>query len=88
MANTKVRSRLTAQGQISVPAEVRNRLGLAPGSVLEWQEEQGQYIVRRAGRHTSEQVHEALFPKPPKTATLSELKTAIPRRIKRKHARR
>jgi len=29
-------SKLTAQGQISVPAEVRRKLGLGPGSVLEW----------------------------------------------------
>jgi len=26
-------SKLTAQGQVSVPAEVRRRLGLGPGSV-------------------------------------------------------
>lgn len=28
------RSKLTAQGQISIPAEVRQRLGLTPGSVV------------------------------------------------------
>jgi len=33
------RSRLTAQGQISVPAEIRRKLGVGPGSVLEWHEE-------------------------------------------------
>src|SRR5690349_5426920 len=32
-------SKITAQGQISVPAEVRRKLGLGPGSVLEWEEE-------------------------------------------------
>ena len=85
---SKVLSRLTAQGQVSVPAEVRKKLGLAPGSVLEWREEQGAYIVRRAGRHTSEEIHEALFPKAPKPATLSELEGGIPRHLKRKHARR
>jgi AbrB family looped-hinge helix DNA binding protein len=79
---------MTAQGQVSVPAEVRKKLGLAPGSVLEWREEQGEYIVRRAGRHTSEEIHEVLFPKAPKPATLSELKAGIPQHIKRRHARR
>ncbi|MBV8308177.1 MAG: AbrB/MazE/SpoVT family DNA-binding domain-containing protein, partial [Gammaproteobacteria bacterium] len=43
-------SRLTAQGQISVPAEVRKKLGIGPGSVLEWDEQGEQIVVRRAGR--------------------------------------
>jgi len=41
-------SKLSAQGRISVPAEVRRKLGLAPGSVLEWQREGAHYIVRSA----------------------------------------
>jgi len=52
-------SKLTAQGQISVPAEVRRKLGVGPGSVLEWAEEGEKIIVRRAGRYTSEEVHRA-----------------------------
>lgn len=47
------KSKLTAQGQISVPAEVRQRLGIGPGSVLEWDEQDDQVVVRRAGRYTS-----------------------------------
>ena len=33
-------SRLTAQGQISVPAAVRRKLAVGPGSTLEWHEEE------------------------------------------------
>ena len=55
-------SRLTAQGQISVPAEIRKKLGVGPGSVLEWDEQNDQVVVRRAGRYTSEDIHGALFP--------------------------
>ena len=33
------RTRLTAQGQVSIPAEVRRRLGLTAGSVVEWDAE-------------------------------------------------
>ena len=55
-------SKLTAQGRISVPAEVRRKLGVGPGSVLEWAEEGEKIVVRRAGRYTSEDVHRALFP--------------------------
>jgi antitoxin PrlF len=80
-------SKLTVQGQISVPAEVRRKLGLAPGSVLEWHEEGAHYVVRRAARHTSEDIHQALFAKPPKPKTLAELKRGIRKRVKRKHAR-
>lgn len=80
-------SKLTSQGQVSVPAEVRKKLGLAPGSALEWHEEGGHYIVRRAARYTSEDIHRALFAKLPKARSLSELKGAIRQRIKRKHAR-
>jgi AbrB family looped-hinge helix DNA binding protein len=39
-------SKVTAQGQISVPAEVRQKLGIGPGSVLEWDEEGDSVVVR------------------------------------------
>jgi AbrB family looped-hinge helix DNA binding protein len=80
-------SKLTVQGQISVPAAVRRKLGLAPGSVLEWHEEGAHYIVRRAARHTSEDIHQAVFVKPASPKTLSELKKGIRQRVKRKYAR-
>ena len=81
-------SKLTAQGQISVPAEVRRKLGLAPGSVLEWQEEGDHVLVRRAGKYTSEEVHSALFSreKPP-SRTLSDLKAGVRDAVRRRHAR-
>ena len=82
-------SKLTAQGQISVPAEVRKRLGVGPGAVLEWDEEGGKIVVRRAGRYTSEDVHLALFPKgAPKPRPLEELKEGVRRYVRRRHARR
>ena len=45
-------SRVTAQGQISIPAEVRRVLGLSPGTVLEWDAEGDTIIVRRAAHPT------------------------------------
>lgn len=80
-------SKLTAQGQISVPAEVRRRLGIGPGSILEWEQEGGKIVVRRAGRYTSEDIHRALFPEPPRPRTLEELKEGAPQYVKRRHAR-
>ena len=82
------RSKVTAQGQISVPAEVRRKLGVGPGSVLEWAEEGDDVVVRRAVRYTSEDVHRALFPTQPKARKLEELKEGIRRYVRGRHARR
>jgi antitoxin PrlF len=81
-------SKLTSQGQISVPAEVRRRLGIGPGSVLEWGEDGEKVVVRRVGIYTSEDVHRALFPKPPEVPTLEELKDGVRRYVKGRYARR
>ena len=81
-------SKITAQGQISVPAEVRRRLGVGPGSLLEWDEESGQVVVRRAGTFTSEEVHQAVFGTRPKAKSLKELKAGIGKEMKRRHAGR
>ena len=82
-------SKVTAQGQISVPAEIRKRLGLGPGSVLEWEDRSGEVIVRKAGRHTSAEVHEALFGGgvKPKLEPKVNVKEAIRKHIRRRHAR-
>ncbi len=83
-----IQSKLTAQGQISVPARIRRKLGLGPGSILEWDAHGDQVVVRRAGRHTSEDIHRALFPRTaPKPAKLAELKRGIGRHMKKRHAR-
>ena len=85
---TIAHSKLTAQGQISVPVEVRRKLGIGPGSVLEWDEDDGQIIVRRVGRYTSEDVHRALFTKSPQPRTLDELKAGVRQYMKGRYARR
>jgi len=81
-------SKLTAQGQISVPAVIRQKLGIGPGSVLEWDEDGENIIVRRAGKYSSEDIHHALFVKRPKARTLEDLKEGIRRHMREKHARR
>jgi AbrB family looped-hinge helix DNA binding protein len=83
------RSKLTSQGQVSVPVEVRRRLGIGAGSVLEWDEDGDRIVVRRAGEYTSEDIHRTLFPRgSPKPRTLEELKDGIRQYIRTKHARR
>jgi antitoxin PrlF len=83
------RSRLTAQGQISVPARVRKKLGLGPGSLLEWEERDDEIIVRRAGAYTSQDIHAALFGNiPPKPISVEEMDEAIAEYMREKYARR
>jgi antitoxin PrlF len=81
-------SRLTGQGQISVPAKVRQKLGVGPGSVLEWNDEGDKVVVRKAGRYSSEDVHRSLFPKGAHRKTIAEMKAGIRRHIKKRHAGR
>ncbi len=82
-------SRLTAQGQISVPAEVRKRLGIGPGSVIEWEQEGDKLVVRRAKKYSMQDLHSALFPEgAPARKTDDELRAGIQKHLRRKHARR
>jgi AbrB family looped-hinge helix DNA binding protein len=81
-------SKLTAQSQISVPAAIRKKLGVGPGSVLEWDDDGEQVVVRRAGRFSSEDVHRSLFATPPSARTLEELKEGVRRHVKGRRAGR
>ncbi|MBI4818352.1 MAG: AbrB/MazE/SpoVT family DNA-binding domain-containing protein [Deltaproteobacteria bacterium] len=80
-------SKVTAQGQISVPAEVRRRLGVGPGSVLEWDEDEGQIVVKRKGRYSSEELHAALFSREVEPKTVEQMKAGIRGLLAKKHAR-
>jgi AbrB family looped-hinge helix DNA binding protein len=86
MANAQ--SRVTAQGQISVPAAIRRKLGIGPGSTLEWHEEGEKVVVRRVGTFSSAELHAAVFSKPPRRRTLGDLKGGLKAHAKRRHARR
>ena len=89
----KMQTKLTSQGQVSVPAPVRNFLHLIPGSVLVWTQEGDRIVVERAKRHSTKEVHLALFSEgpPPRTGqakTLVELKQGIREQMQRRHAGR
>ena len=81
-------SKLTSQGQISVPLDVRRRLGIGPGSILEWEEDGGRMIVRRAARYSSEDIHRALFAKRKIQAhTMEQMKEGLREHARRSYAR-
>lgn len=81
------KSKITAQGQISVPAEIRKKLGVGAGSMLEWADEDGKIVVKRAGGATWEDVRQAAFPNGPPKGQPVDVKEAIKGYIRKKHAR-
>jgi AbrB family looped-hinge helix DNA binding protein len=88
----KVQTKLTSQGQVSVPAAVRSFLHLTPGSVLVWSQDGDRIVVERATRHSTADVHRALFasgePFGAPAKTLDDLKQGIRQRMQRQHAGR
>lgn len=76
-------SRLTSQGQISVPAEVRRRLGVVPGESLEWEElDTGEIVVRRAGKMTFEEIGKKFAHlRPVRPVTIREMDAAVGRAV-------
>ena len=88
----RVQSKITSLGQVSVPAAVRDLLHLRPGSVLVWTRVGDRIVVERAARHSTAEVHQALFGSsahpvlPPKS--LEDLKQGIREHVRRRHAGR
>lgn len=81
-------SKVTSQGQISVPLDVRRKLGIGPGSILEWEEDGGRMVVRRAARYSSEEIHRALFAKgKSKAHTLEQMKEGVREYARKRYAR-
>ena len=79
-------SKITARGQVSVPARIRRRLGLTPGSKIVWFESEGEVIVRRAAKYSSRDIHEALFDEPPNPRSVDDMDEGIRSRVRRGHA--
>ena len=59
-----------------------------PAPVLEWDQQGSAIVVRRAGRYTSQDLHDALFKRRPKRRSLAELKEGIAQYMRRRHAGR
>jgi AbrB family looped-hinge helix DNA binding protein len=85
---SSIQSKVTAQGQISVPADVRRQLGVGPGSVLVWEWRDGVYVVRREGKCTSAEIHAAVFgATKPGRGRATDVKTGIRKYMRKRHAR-
>jgi hypothetical protein len=71
---------------------VQRALGLSPGSILEGVDEQGRIVVKRAVRHSSSDLHAALFPgghaDSGQATSPADLKQGIREHLRKRHARR
>jgi AbrB family looped-hinge helix DNA binding protein len=82
------RSKVSAQGRISVRAEIRQKLGIEPGCTLQWFEDAGQIVVRRAGIYSSEDIRKAIFgSKKPQARTDEEMDEGIRSYMRMRHPR-
>jgi bifunctional DNA-binding transcriptional regulator/antitoxin component of YhaV-PrlF toxin-antitoxin module len=67
---------------------VRRKLGIGPGSILEWEEEDGKIVVQRAGSFTFEEIHQIVFQgRKVKKRSLKELKDGIRKYVRQRYAR-
>lgn len=47
-----MKSRVTERGQITIPKKFRDRLGIRPGQIVDFKEEEGRLVITR--QHTSD----------------------------------
>ena len=73
-------AKVTSKGQITLPKEVREALGVSPGDRVEFvAEEKGAYKVVAATRDVRH--IKGLVPKPAKAVTIEAMNRAVARRV-------
>ena len=81
----RIESKVTSRGRISIPAYIRHKLGLAPGSKVEWYERGDDVIVRRASKYASRDIHAVLFATPPSPRSTTDMGEGIRAHIRAKY---
>ncbi len=81
-------SRITAQGQVSIPVSVMRQFGLAPGEVITWDTLEGHLVIEKAGQYSLADVQEALNLAVALSKTEAEIREGIKTRLRTKHAGR
>jgi len=71
-----MKSRVSSKGQVTVPAEVRNRLGLQPGTVVTFEIRENGVLLRKgsAGGHPVDRIFGILRLRKPTDALLDEMR--------------
>ncbi len=65
--------RITARGQITIPAELRKRLGIKAGTVVNWIEEKGRLVLIPVTARAIKEAMGFLKPKPGEPSAFEEL---------------
>jgi AbrB family looped-hinge helix DNA binding protein len=84
-----MKSTISAKGQITVPATIRERLGLTPGTAVRFELREGGALMRKGsgGAHPVDQVFGRLKLRKPVDALLDEMRGPRPP-ARRRAARR
>ena len=80
-----IKSKTTSHGQVSIPARIRHKLGLTPGSTVEWCERGDDVIVRRASKYSSLDIHNAVFATTPAGRSIDDMDDGIRSHLRRSH---
>lgn len=75
-----MRSTISSTGQVTVPAEVRERLGLVPGTPVEFELREEGLLLRKgaSSSHPVDQVWATLHPERPVDEILDEMRGPRP----------
>lgn len=75
-----MKSTISAKGQITVPVEVRNRLGLVPGTPVEFELREGEVVLHKGvkGPHPVDRVFGVLKLERPVDDLLDEMRGPRP----------
>lgn len=79
---SSMKSRISSKGQVTVPANVRNRLGLQPGTVVVFEVRGNAALMRKgsSGEHPVDRVFGVLKLRKPTDALLDEMRGPRPGR--------
>ena len=80
-------SKITAQGQVSIPVAVMRQFGLVPGEIITWDVLEGRLVIQRAGQYSLEDVQQALQIPPGARKSDEQIREGLKARIRAKHAR-
>jgi len=77
-----MKGKLSSKGQVTVPAEIRRRLGLRPGMVVQFEIHGSAALIRKGspGGHPVDRLFGTLKPGQPTDALLDEMRGRRPRR--------
>ncbi len=82
------RSRITSQGQVSIPVSILRQFGLAPGEAITWNIRNGCLVIEKAGQYGLEDVRESLHLPKGVHKTDEEIREGIKNRMRAKHVGR